>query len=133
MTQIFCNGNITLPLEDIFKELLFLNVTLYSHPSRGGTATTWCDKVCFTSAILVSSISKTNHYYININEILSKVTLRNNNSLNISSKGRVMLPLQNICVINYHGDVPFSRYHNPSVIKGRKSNSPKEKEQRDKQ
>ena len=24
-----------------------------------------------------------------------------------------MLPLQNICVINYHGDVPFSRYHNP--------------------
>jgi len=27
MTQIFCNGNITLPLEDIFKELLFLNVT----------------------------------------------------------------------------------------------------------
>ena len=62
---------------------------------------------------MVSSISKTNHYYININEILSKVTLRNNNSLNISSKGRVMLPLQNICVINYHGDVPFSRYHNP--------------------
>jgi CubicO group peptidase (beta-lactamase class C family) len=73
------------------------NNKLYSHPSRGGTATTWCDKVCFTSAILVSSISKTNHYYININEILSKVTLRNNNSLNISSKGRVMLPLQNIC------------------------------------
>jgi len=61
----------------------------------------------------VSSISKTNHYYIN--EILSKMTLRNNNSLNISSKGRIILPLQNICVINYHGYVPFSRYHNPSL------------------